>query len=86
MQGILSYTIRNKLLVVPEHEERIMKRIRTRWRTGPFIYLASILLSFISPVAGFTIYVGALVFLVVQSSSGFRTSHERRENGYSALT
>src|SRR3989454_12257126 len=40
MLGILSYSTRNNLLVVPDHDERVMKRIRTRWRTGPWIYLA----------------------------------------------
>jgi uncharacterized membrane protein len=81
MQGILSYTTRNKLLVVPEHDEGIMQRIRARWRTGPFIYLGAILLSFISPVASFAVYVGALVFLVLQSSFGYKIRHEEKGNG-----
>ena len=81
MQGILSYTTRNKLLVVPEHDEGIMQRIRARWRTGPFIYLAAILLSFVSPVASFAVYVGALVFLVLQSSFGYKIRHAEKGNG-----
>lgn len=76
MLGILSYTARNGLLVIPEHDERVIRRIRTRWRTGPWIYFGAILLSFLSPLASFAVYVGALVFLVFQSSFGFRHRHE----------
>ena len=76
MLGILSYTARNGLLVIPEHDERVMRRIRTRWRTGPWIYFGAILLSFLSPLASFAVYVGALVFLVFQSSFGFRHRHK----------
>ena len=80
MLGILSYSARNGLLVVPEHDKRLVDRIRARWRTGPWIYLGAILLSFLSPLASFAVYVGALVFLVFQSSFGFRHSHETGDN------
>ncbi len=80
MLGILSYSTRNSLLVVPEHDKRVVKRIRTRWRTGPWIYLAAIILSFIHPLISFAVYVGALVFLVIQSSFGFRHRHKAGDN------
>src|SRR6267143_1403386 len=80
MLGILSYSARNGLLVVPEHEERVIQRIRARWRTGPWIYLGAILLSFLSPLASFAVYVGALIFLVIQSSFGFRHRHKTGDN------
>ena len=34
MMGLLSYLTRNELLI-PEHDEKIMNRIRARWSTGP---------------------------------------------------
>ena len=80
MLGILSYSARNGLLVVPEHDERVMQRIRARWRIGPWIYLGAILLSFLSPLASFAVYVGALIFLVFQSSFGFRHRHKTGDN------
>jgi uncharacterized membrane protein len=80
MLGILSYSARNSLLVVPEHDERVLQRIRARWRTGPWIYLGAILLSFLSPLVSFAVYVGALVFLVIQSSFGFRHRHKTGDN------
>jgi len=80
MLGILSYSARNGLLVVPEHDRRVLQRIRARWRTGPWIYLGAILLSFLSPLASFAIYVGALIFLVFLSSFGFRHRHKTGDN------
>ena len=80
MLGILSYSARNNLLVVPEHDKRVMQRIRARWRTGPWIYLGAIILSFIDPLISFAVYVGALVFLVIQSSFGFRHRHKAGDN------
>ncbi len=80
MLGILSYSTRNSLLVVPEHDERVMKRVRARWRTGPWIYLAAIILSFIHPLISFAVYVRALIFLVIQSSFGFRHHHKAGDN------
>src|SRR2546428_457078 len=80
MLGILSYSARNSLLVVPEHDRRVVERIRARWRTGPWIYLAAILLSFLSPLVSFAVYVGALIFLVIQSSFGFRHRHRTGDN------
>ncbi len=80
MLSILSYSARNGLLVVPEHDERVMQRIRARWRTGPWIYFGAILLSFLSPLASFAVYVGALIFLVFQSSLGFRRRHKTGDN------
>ena len=80
MLGILSYSARNGLLVVPEHDKRVLQRIRARWRTGPWIYLAAILLSFVSPLASFVVYVGALIFLVIQSSFGYRHRHNTGDN------
>ena len=80
MLGILSYSTRNDLLIVPEHDKRVVQRIRTRWRTGPWIYLAAIILSFVSPLVSFAVYVGALIFLVIQSSFGFRHRHKTGDN------
>jgi uncharacterized membrane protein len=80
MLGILSYSTRNNLLIVPEHDKRVVERIRTRWRTGPWIYLAAIILSFVSPLVSFAVYVGALIFLVIQSSFGFRRRHKTGDN------
>jgi uncharacterized membrane protein len=67
MLGILSYSSRTGLLVGPERDEKVMGRIRSRWRTGPVLYLAAILLSFISPLVSFAAYVGSLIFMVLQS-------------------
>jgi uncharacterized membrane protein len=74
MLGILSYSSRTGLLVVPERDERVMARIRSRWRTGPLFYLAAILLSFIGPQISFGAYVAILIFMVVQSIFWLRTS------------
>ena len=74
MLGILSYSSRTGLLVVPERDERIMARIRSRWRTGPVFYLVAILLSFVSPLISFAAYVAILIFMVVQSIFWLRTS------------
>jgi uncharacterized membrane protein len=74
MLGILSYSGRTGLLAVPERDEKVMGRIRSRWRTGPLLYLAAILLSFISPLISFTAYVGSLIFMVLQSIFWLRTS------------
>jgi hypothetical protein len=74
MLGILSYSSRTGLLVVPERDERVIARIRSRWRTGPLLYLAAILLSFISPLISFAAYVALLIVRVVQSIFWLRTS------------
>jgi uncharacterized membrane protein len=74
MLSILSYSSRTGLLVVPERDEKVMGRIRSRWRTGPLLYLAAILLSFISPLISFAAYVASLIFMVVQSIFWLRTS------------
>jgi uncharacterized membrane protein len=80
MLGILAYSTRNNLLVVPEHDKRVLQRIRARWRRGPWIYLGAIMLSFLSPLISFAVYVGALIFLVFQSSFGFRHRHKTGDN------
>jgi len=72
--GILSYSGRTGLLVVPERDERIMARVRSRWRTGPVLCLAAILLSFINPWISFAAYVAILIFMIVQSIFWLRTS------------
>ena len=74
MLSIFSYSGRTGLLVVPERDERVMGRIRSRWRTGPLLYLAAILLSFISPLISFAAYVASLIFMVVQSIFWVETS------------
>jgi TMEM175 potassium channel family protein len=75
MLGILSYSGRAGLLVVPERDERIMARIRSRWRTGPIFYLIAITLSFVNPIVSFAAYVAILIFMVVQSIFWLRISH-----------
>ena len=74
MLGILSYSSRTGLLVVPERDERGMARIRSRWRTGPVFYLIAILLSFVNPLISFAAYIAILIFLVVQSIFWLRMS------------
>ena len=76
MLGILSYSSRAGLLVVPERDERIMARIRSRWRTGPIFYLVAIMLSFVSPLISFAAYVAILIFMVVQSIFWLRISSD----------
>jgi uncharacterized membrane protein len=73
MLGILSYSSRTGLLVVSERDERVMGRIRSRWRTGPLLYLSAILLSFVSPWISFAAYTASLIFMVVQSIFWIRT-------------
>jgi uncharacterized membrane protein len=72
--GILSYSSRTGLLVVPERDERVIGRIRSRWRTGPLLYLAAIVLSFVSPWISFAASVVALIFMVLQSIFWLRAS------------
>lgn len=74
MLCILSYSSRTGLMVVPERDERMMARIRSRWRTGPGFYLAAILLSFINPWISFAAYIAILIFMVVQSIFWLRFS------------
>lgn len=74
MLGILSYSSRTGLLVVPERDEMNMARIRSRWRTGPVFYLLAILLSFVNPWISFGGYIAILIFLVVQSIFWLRIS------------
>ena len=78
MLGILSYSSRTGLLVVPERDEGNMARIRSRWRTGPVFYLVAILLSFVSPLISFAGYIAILIFLVVQSIFWLRISSNGR--------
>jgi uncharacterized membrane protein len=73
MLSVLSYSSRTRLLVVPERDERVMSRIRSRWRTGPLFYLVAIVLSFINPLISFAAYVAILIFMVVQSIFWLRT-------------
>lgn len=72
MLAIMSYASREKILVAVGEDAKIIKRIMTLWRTGPVIYLAAILISFLSVEASFTIYVVALAFYVLSSSLGVR--------------
>jgi len=74
MLTILSYSSRTGLLLVRERDERIMGRVRSRWRTGPVFYLVAIILSFVSPLISFAAYVAILIFMVVQSIFWLRTS------------
>lgn len=74
MLGILSYSSRTGLLVVPQRDERVIERIRSRWRTGPVFYLIAIILSFLSPLISFAAYVAILIFMVFQSIFWLRTS------------
>jgi len=74
MLGILSYSSRAGLLVVPQRDARVMERIRSRWRTGPVFYLTAIILSFISPLISFIAYIAILIFMVVQSIFWLRLS------------
>jgi uncharacterized membrane protein len=74
MLSILSYSSRTGLLVVPERDERVMGRVRSRWRTGPVFYLVAIMLSFINPLVSFAAYVAILIFMVVQSIFWLRIS------------
>jgi uncharacterized membrane protein len=67
MLAILSYSSRTGLLVVPERDEGVIGRIRSRWRTGPLLYLATIFLSFVNPLISFVAYIAILMFIVVQS-------------------
>jgi ABC-type microcin C transport system permease subunit YejE len=73
MLGILSYSGRTGMLVVPERDEGVMRRIRSRWRTGPVLYLVAIFLSFVNPLMSFVAYVAILFFMVVQSMFWLRT-------------
>jgi uncharacterized membrane protein len=73
MLSILSYSGRTGLLVVPQRDERIMARVRSRWRTGPVLYFVAILLSFLSPLISFGAYVAILIFMVAQSIFWLRT-------------
>jgi uncharacterized membrane protein len=73
MLRFLSYSGRTRLLVVPQRDERIMARVRSRWRTGPVLYFVAILLSFFSPLISFGAYVAILIFMVVQSIFWLRT-------------
>jgi uncharacterized membrane protein len=74
MLSILSYSGRSGLLVVPERDERVMGRIRSRWMTGPVFYLVAIVLSFINPLISFVAYVAILIFMVVQSIFWLRST------------
>jgi uncharacterized membrane protein len=82
MLGILSYSSRTGLLVVPERDGRIMARVRSRWRTGPVFYLIAVGLSFINPLVSFAAYVAILIFMVVQSIFWLRiSSKDQYETG-----
>jgi uncharacterized membrane protein len=78
MLSILSYSGRVHLLIVPEKDQGVMRRIRSRWRTGPVLYFVAILLSFISPLISFAAYVAILVFMVVQSVFWLQASSSDR--------
>jgi hypothetical protein len=62
------------LPVVPQRDERIMQRIRSRWRTGPLFYPSAIILSFVSPLISFAAYIAILIFMVLQSIFWLRIS------------
>ncbi len=77
MQAILAYTARNRLLVAEGWDARIMGRINLLWRAGMLIYIAAILLSFISPGVSVGVYVAALFFFPLSSIFGFRSNRGR---------
>jgi len=81
MLGILSYSNRSGLLVVPEQEERVTARTRSRWRTGPMFYFITIWSSFIGPLISFAAYIAILIFMVVQSIFWLQTTRSTREFG-----
>ena len=74
MLAILSYSAGTKLMAVPAAEEVVMGRIRSRWRQGTILYLGAVLLSFVSPAVSLALYVGTLIFMILQSTFGFRLS------------
>lgn len=71
-QFLWIYAGKNKLLDGDLATEKIMSRINTRMSFGAASYLGAIAISFVDPVLTFAIYVVTLIFLVINTTTGFR--------------
>ena len=80
MLGILSYSARNGLLVVSEHDEKFMQRIRALedWTLDLFGGHPVIISKSVGPVLRSTL--ASLIFLVFLSSFGFIHRHKTGDN------
>lgn len=71
MQALWMYSVRKKLLVVDEVNEKVMARVNRRLTGGPLLYLVAIIVSLIIPGGeeiAVAIYVVTLIYYVAVSS------------------
>jgi len=81
-QFLWIYVGRNKLLGVTDKlDERIMSTITRRMSLGPAAYLVAIAISFYYPYATLAIYVAVLIFLLVNTTTGFRVNKNSKNTG-----
>jgi hypothetical protein len=72
------YVMRKKLLSSDSIDEKIMSKINRRLTVGPLAYVFGIAFSFIDTQITLIIYIGALLFLIVNSTVGYRTRHPKQ--------
>lgn len=75
------YAGRKKLLDGDPITEKVMSAINTRMSFGPAGYLIAIAISYVNPVLTFAIYVVTLVFLVINTTTGFRARRFGEHSG-----
>jgi len=71
-QFLWFYSTKRKLLSSDSIDERIISKINVRLTFGPLAYVAGIAVSFYSTRITLLIYIVTLVFLILNSTVGFR--------------
>jgi uncharacterized membrane protein len=74
-QFLWFYATGKKLLSSDLIDEKIMAKINRRIAFGPLAYVVGIVVSFYSTRVTILIYIVALIFLILNSTVGYRTKH-----------
>ncbi len=79
-QFLWFYATGKKLLSPDLIDEKIMSRINRRIVFGPLAYVVGIAVSFYSTQITILIYIAALIFLIINSTVGYRVKHGENVN------
>jgi uncharacterized membrane protein len=76
-QFVWRYAVKKKLVIHDTLDEEVVSRINTRLTIGPVSYFIAIIISFIDPLVTLAIYIITLLFLIVNTTTGFKARKNR---------